>query len=70
MALFRECTPQCAQKELDTADIVRDAWLRKLTRRLSQPGFPVLDCYYFARHSGTIVYVSGRTRASAGPGSL
>jgi hypothetical protein len=25
MALFHECTPQCAQKELDTADIVRDA---------------------------------------------
>jgi hypothetical protein len=22
MALFRECTPRCAQKELDTADIV------------------------------------------------
>jgi hypothetical protein len=28
MALFYECTLQCAQKELDTADIVRDAWLR------------------------------------------
>ena len=26
MALLYECTPQCAQKELDTADIVRDAW--------------------------------------------
>jgi hypothetical protein len=25
MALFHECTLQCAQKELDTADIVRDA---------------------------------------------
>jgi hypothetical protein len=25
MALSYECTPQCAQKELDTADIVRDA---------------------------------------------
>jgi hypothetical protein len=24
MALFLECTLQCAQKELDTADIVRD----------------------------------------------
>jgi hypothetical protein len=30
MALFSECTPQCAQKELDTADIVRDAWFRQL----------------------------------------
>ena len=25
MALFHECTRQCAQKDLDTADIVRDA---------------------------------------------
>jgi len=25
MALFHECTLQCAQKELDTADIVREA---------------------------------------------
>jgi hypothetical protein len=31
MALLSECTPQCAQKELDTADIVRDACLRQLT---------------------------------------
>ena len=30
MALFHECMPQCAQKELDTADIVRDAILRQL----------------------------------------
>jgi hypothetical protein len=30
MALFHECTPQCAQKELDTADIVRDAILQQL----------------------------------------
>ncbi len=25
MALFSECMPKCAQKRLDTADIVRDA---------------------------------------------
>jgi hypothetical protein len=25
MALFYECMPQCAQKVLDTADIVREA---------------------------------------------
>jgi hypothetical protein len=31
MALFYECTPQCAQKELDTADIVREAIFRQLT---------------------------------------
>ncbi len=31
MALFHECMRQCAQKELDTADIVRDAMLRQLT---------------------------------------
>jgi hypothetical protein len=30
MALFPECTPQCAQNELDTADIVREAMLRQL----------------------------------------
>ena len=24
MAFLRECTPQCAQKELDSADIVRE----------------------------------------------
>src|SRR5215472_3327557 len=29
MALFPECTPQCAQNELDTADIVREAMLRQ-----------------------------------------
>jgi hypothetical protein len=34
MALFSECMLQCAQKVLDTADIVRDAWFRKLTIRL------------------------------------
>jgi hypothetical protein len=32
MALFHECTPLCAQKELDNADIVRDACLQKLSR--------------------------------------
>ena len=26
LALFYECTPQCAQKEPDTADTVRDAY--------------------------------------------
>jgi hypothetical protein len=31
MALFHECSPQCAQNELDTADIVREAMLRQLT---------------------------------------
>jgi len=31
MALFPECTPQCAQNELDTADIVREAMLRHLS---------------------------------------
>jgi hypothetical protein len=30
MALFFECTLWCARKELDTADIVRDAMLRQL----------------------------------------
>jgi hypothetical protein len=30
MALFFECMQQCARKVLDTADIVRDAMLRRL----------------------------------------
>ena len=33
MALFYECTQQCARKLLDTADIVREAIFRKLTFR-------------------------------------
>jgi hypothetical protein len=33
MALFYECMLKCAQKLLDTADIVRDAMLRQLRRR-------------------------------------
>ena len=31
MALFSECTDSCAQKLLDTADIVREAIYRQLT---------------------------------------
>ena len=30
MALFSECTPECARIVLDTADIVREAMLRQL----------------------------------------
>jgi hypothetical protein len=33
MALFHECSPKCAQNELDIADIVRDAMLHQLTCR-------------------------------------
>jgi len=29
MALFHECMPWCAQNELDTADIVREAMFRQ-----------------------------------------
>jgi len=38
MALFSECMLQCARKVLDTADIVREAWLHKLweDRRLPE----------------------------------
>ena len=32
MALFYECSPQCARKGLDTADIVRDAMFRQLSQ--------------------------------------
>ena len=38
MALFSECTDSYAQKLLDTADIVREAILRQLTRRLCPVG--------------------------------
>jgi hypothetical protein len=31
MALFHECTLQCAQKDLDSVDIVRDAMFQYLT---------------------------------------
>jgi hypothetical protein len=31
MALFSECSLQCARKVLDTADIVREAIFRQLT---------------------------------------
>jgi hypothetical protein len=31
MALFSECSPKCARKVLDTADIVREAMFRQLT---------------------------------------
>jgi hypothetical protein len=34
MALFSECMPSCARKVLDTADIVREAILRKLRWKL------------------------------------
>src|SRR5262249_40065522 len=37
MALCSECTPQCAPKELDTADIVREACFRQLS-----PDLPAL----------------------------
>jgi hypothetical protein len=35
MALFFECMLLCAQKELDTADIVREAIFRQLGRKRS-----------------------------------
>jgi hypothetical protein len=39
MALFYECMLKCAQKVIDTADIVRDAMLRQLTKRVQ----PLVD---------------------------
>jgi hypothetical protein len=35
MALFSECSLECASKLLDTADIVREAVYRQLTGHLS-----------------------------------
>src|SRR5215469_4216070 len=45
MALFHECTLQCAQKELDTSDIVREAIFRQLTNsfRLVDDPSPASD---------------------------
>jgi hypothetical protein len=40
MALFFECMQLCAQKVLDTADIVREAILRQLTRGMNKSGTP------------------------------
>jgi len=41
MALFSECMPQCAQKLLDTADIVRDAIFHESSRseKIAPPDF-------------------------------
>jgi hypothetical protein len=33
MALFFECTRQCARKLIDTADIVREAMLQQLRKK-------------------------------------
>jgi hypothetical protein len=35
MALFFECMLECAQKVLDTADIVREAMLRQLRKGIA-----------------------------------
>ena len=35
MALFSECSLRCARKVLDTADIVREAILRKVAKSIS-----------------------------------
>jgi hypothetical protein len=43
MALFSECTDRYAQKLLDTADIVRDAILRKSTRSYAVNSFRSID---------------------------
>ena len=37
MALFSECTDRYAQKTLDTADIVREAIYRQLTKPWANP---------------------------------
>ena len=36
MALFYECSQWCARKVFDTADIVRDAMFRQLTRIIEE----------------------------------
>jgi hypothetical protein len=44
MALFFECMLLCAQKVLDTADIVREAMLRQLSLTTELPDDPV-NCF-------------------------
>jgi hypothetical protein len=39
MALFHECTLQCAQKDLDSVDIVREAMLQQ-AQQMSWPRGP------------------------------
>jgi hypothetical protein len=46
MALFSECMQRCAQKLLDTADVVRDARFHQLSvfeRRMAESTSPDLD---------------------------
>ena len=42
MALFSECSLQCARKVLDIADIVRDAILRQQSRKNTTREGPIL----------------------------
>ena len=43
MALFLECMQLCAQKVVDTADIVRDAIFRQLSRRNAANSMLLID---------------------------
>jgi hypothetical protein len=44
MALFYECMLKCAQKLLDTADIVREAMFRQLSTQQLKTTASFLDC--------------------------
>ena len=62
MALFFECMPQCAQKPLDTADIVREAMLRHLSRgcyhsRMFNFGKPKTAADWIVHIAGAIVAI-------------
>lgn len=73
MALFSECTPQCARKALDAADIVRDAILRHLTAHLLPPRFtprPPLLRFLKVRHSEFCSFVGGRSVFKSEPVSI
>jgi hypothetical protein len=43
MALLSECTQSCAQKVLDTADIVRDAMFQQLSVLKVSNRSPLID---------------------------
>jgi hypothetical protein len=60
MALFPECMESCAQKVVDTADIVRDAILRQLScvqLRGGESRSPKGDSFLFANPLGGSIQV-------------
>jgi len=62
MALFSECSPKCARKVLDTADIVREAIHQHCPRSESGLGKketygPAVDCFAMSALTLSTVYL-------------